>query len=722
MDPSIIIGSPSKLRFSLSALMAEVDAHLPEQTCALNDLAEGFKRTPDELSKPVLSSLANAATCMFTHFTNHVTWNAFKTWISHVKSQLGKGGGSLFAYVSKQDKTHLNVNVSSLGGDDYSPDRFLDKQRAEWSGLWAPDPTGNEHANVAVVMSLLQKYALEHPAQEFEPTHFRKSIKTYSKDTKGCDTWTAKILKSLPDAPLSEISDALSLSKKMVAQPHQNLMSLNACLGKPNNSIRTVSKTPMLYRMSCRCDLSVKHWEEANRQEYDSACKGSSAITSALIRNLQAEVAHWLGKQSAAVFNDYHKFFDTIDIDRLIYEAISTGFPPVELSLALQQHLAPRIIQASGYCSNPTQVYKSILAGCKHFVSITRTLLLNLMKKLILTLPEAKPRVHVDDTSMLSVGDTTSEVQDKLVPCILGIAKGVSALRLTLSKKGVICSSDNKLTLRIQKELANHSIQYNTSKNARDLGIAYTSAKKTPNQILVVRLKSVRKRILKISSIAKVDRKARILFSGSAYSAATYGHAACGITPSQLLQLEIQAANCTGITRAGRCRTLALVVAYGRYSTPSARMILETITAWIATVRRFLQTSTADDLRNAWIKARSEIIIARKEKPVSMAGTRGIMSNVISMLLNLRWEPVSFNVWRDIVTGSWVLDDWSVAPHIVAQGLSDSDLNLKLQKASEHYNGKGIENGIDWEISLNLTRALNKPAQYNHKCTIDTIM
>ena len=86
------------------------------------------------------------------------------------------------------------------------------------------------------------------------------------------------------------------------------------------------------------------------------------------------------------------------------------------------------------------------------------------------------------------------------------------------------------------------------------------------------------------------------------------------------------------------------------------------------------------------------------------------------------WQPIAFNVWTDTVTGTWVMDDWSVAPHVIAQKLSDSDLNIKLQKASEHYNGKGIQNGMDWEISLSLTRALNKPDQYNHKCTIDTIM
>ena len=152
-------------------------------------------------------------------------------------------------------------------------------------------------------------------------------------------------------------------------------MSLNPCLGKPAGGLRTICKTPMLYRMQCRTDQTIKEWELRNLQPYDSACKNSSSAK-ALLRNLTAEVAMWLGKFSAGVFNDYHKFFDTIDIPTLVSQAVQTGFPARQLALALQQHTAPRIIQVSGHCAQPIQVFKSILPGCKHAVAFTCTLLL----------------------------------------------------------------------------------------------------------------------------------------------------------------------------------------------------------------------------------------------------------------------------------------------------------------------------------------------------------
>jgi hypothetical protein len=68
---------------------------------------------------------------------------------------------------------------------------------------------------------------------------------------------------------------------------------MNPCLGKPSGGVRTICKTAMLYRIMCRIDQTIKEWELNNKQDYDSAGKGSSALGSALFRNLYAEVSYW---------------------------------------------------------------------------------------------------------------------------------------------------------------------------------------------------------------------------------------------------------------------------------------------------------------------------------------------------------------------------------------------------------------------------------------------
>ncbi len=119
-----------------------------------------------------------------------------------------------------------------------------------------------------------------------------------------------------------------------------------------------------------RANTSVRHWERTNKQTYDTATEGSSALNAALFRNISAELAHWLGKFCGTALNDYEKFFDTLDVETLLKEAIHTEFPAAELSLALLQHMAPRIIQVAGYSSAPMCICKNILQGCKNLANL----------------------------------------------------------------------------------------------------------------------------------------------------------------------------------------------------------------------------------------------------------------------------------------------------------------------------------------------------------------
>lgn len=195
-------------------------------------------------------------------------------------------------------------------------------------------------------------------------TQFVEASRTYNKETQGCDMWSRTELLLLPKVALSAIVTALNESMANLVWPHQQLLSLNPCLGKPGGGIRTICKTPMTYRTALRTNRSVSQWEKDNKQVYDTATKVSSAFTAALVRNVRAEVAARLGLKSVTIFYDYHKFFDTLDIERLVEQGIKCEFPITELVLCLSQHLSPRVIQVSGCSSESMSVFRSILAGC----------------------------------------------------------------------------------------------------------------------------------------------------------------------------------------------------------------------------------------------------------------------------------------------------------------------------------------------------------------------
>ncbi len=151
-----------------------------------------------------------------------------------------------------------------------------------------------------------------------------------------------------------------------------------------------------------RMDDEIRQWEISNKSSFDAATIGSSALTAALKRNVWAEVAHLLGEFSASVFNDFEKFFDTLDIPILLAEAIAVSFPIRKLAFLIQQHIAPRLIQAGGFSDDPMQIFRSIIAGCIASVALTRVYLKRSLTNIDNKFKSANTSVLIDDTSMQS--------------------------------------------------------------------------------------------------------------------------------------------------------------------------------------------------------------------------------------------------------------------------------------------------------------------------------
>ncbi len=107
-----------------------------------------------------------------------------------------------------------------------------------------------------------------------------------------------------------------------------------------------------------------------------------------------------------------------------------------------------------------------------------------------------------------------------------------------------------------------------------------------PSNLVHKRNIKAKHRIKKIAKIARISRKARKLFSGSAFSAATWGHQASGFSDSRISALESDALACTGINPSGRCRTIALAISYGILGAPRTRIIRETVQAWIQLIKQ----------------------------------------------------------------------------------------------------------------------------------------
>ena len=90
---------------------------------------------------------------------------------------------------------------------------------------------------------------------------------------------------------------------------------------------------------------------------------GSSALQAALTRRMLDEVeTHELGTGITG-YCDLEKFYDSINISKLIMHAMACGFPPAAMTILLQVHMGTRLLRVNKWVSEPIIPHTSIIAG-----------------------------------------------------------------------------------------------------------------------------------------------------------------------------------------------------------------------------------------------------------------------------------------------------------------------------------------------------------------------
>ena len=143
--------------------------------------------------------------------------------------------------------------------------------------------------------------------------------------------------------------------------------------------------------------------------------------------------------------------------------------------------------------------FKSILAGCKYSIAITRVYLMRNIKGLDEDHPEANTSLFVDDTAMHAKGISWQEIKSILIPALLSFKKRVSNLKLRLSPKAVIVTNNYKIIKLLAAELKKHKLFFVSVRSARDLGVDNTAGKRRPSKLVNTRLTQSKHKIKKIS-------------------------------------------------------------------------------------------------------------------------------------------------------------------------------------------------------------------------------
>ena len=536
-----------------------------------------------------------------------------------------------------------------------------------------------------------------------------QSIHTYKrKAAKGVDHWGVPELQVLPVEVLCQYAGLLRGMYKQCAWAVQLLLNMFALLGKQSGGFRGIGLTAMPYRIAGRAESKVvTAWEQARAGFWDTAIRGCGALRAALVRAFQDEQDAVLHRHSGTILWDIAQFFDTINVANLIDKALELQFPKLQLCMSLMVHLAPRILKCDGSISKIIVVNASIVPGCGKAIAFTRALLYDVLDAAHNMVPRAVPRTYVDDISQRASSAAKHEVVEALCCGGIILADGLQhALGLRLSPKAAVVSTSPDIGRSVAAFFKDENIMVKYAAEARDLGINNTAGVKRRVGILRDRMGKGRVRVRRTGVLAASDIRARKLINTGGWSQATWGHQALGLPPSSVNTLRSAFAKGARPGDAGGCPVTTVALTLGLTSDPLVRSRLELLDAWFELWEDVVRVGRQAEVRDAWRELQKSLILGTSPGRRWQAAT-GPMAAVLIVLCECGWKPAAPDSWIDSQGCLWRFEPGGCLHGFRNQIVNDLAAQL-WSKASHHYDGRGMEGGVDIDASKSLLSHLAK--------------
>ena len=136
----------------------------------------------------------------------------------------------------------------------------------------------------------------------------------------------------------------------------------------------------------------------------------------------------------------------------------------------------------------------------------------------------------------------------------------------------------------------------------------------------------------------------------SGLAKAAWGQAGQGMSPTEVSKLRSAMAGATGINQPGRCRTMAILLAYGLRQDHAVKLACDTVTLWIDLWREHPEVRA--DARHYWRNLHQELVVDGK---VIWHLVTGPLSATIATMTSLGWSVQFAELWADPAGAQWAL-------------------------------------------------------------------
>ncbi len=267
--------------------------------------------------------------------------------------------------------------------------------------VWEPDwcKGSARELDLAALLKWLRDQARAHPLNDITSADVEVGLSSIKLGTGlGGDGVAPLMLRSLPREGKRDLAPLLNACEWQGGWPRQLLLVVMAVLPKEAGGSRTIGLLTMLVRLWCRCRKPHgRKWTEAVAGYFDDAVPGSSAGAAAYERAVLDETAAALQVNVIEALWDLSKFYDSVDMGRLVVTALSWGYPPQILVMLITTYAAPRAMRIVVCLSAGVSPSASVITGCGEGCNMARAMVRGMLQVLNEANPAVQLRQYIDD-------------------------------------------------------------------------------------------------------------------------------------------------------------------------------------------------------------------------------------------------------------------------------------------------------------------------------------
>ncbi len=519
-------------------------------------------------------------------------------WRKWIQEDFAAGARRAHAYTRLPMEATPTAVKTQGGALSSKPEALLGGQRDKFRAHWKPAAGAYQY-----------KWPTRDELHMLTPDHLRETARSFPWKT-ACtyDGFHPRQIADLPDEALAALAILLQAVEVSGQWPPQVSLVMTPLLPKPKGGFRPIGLMAGIYRVWAKARrAAADEWEAAHQRAYLSSSRGNGSIETMWRMATRQEAGVSEGEQAGIVADDLAAFFETIDREALMREAVAMGYPLPILRAALGAYSAARMLTLQGRVCRELYPTVGVVAGCSLAMSLTKLFYVRAFDAYVKTLPPAVHLdVHVDDVTLSAVGPA------RQVPTLLASARGALATVIQdlgctfAAEKTAITGTTREITDEIARRIG---VAGDRGASACLLGVDCTAG--APRRRLArksrraERLRAALARKVRLRKLrAIVGQGAVRIFRAGVLPAATYDASIWGLSDAECLRVRRVAA--TAMSPRAKGRSLSMVHLWNGVPTADAEnapIIMYARMIWKAVTRRdeaIMRASSLADIRARW--------------------------------------------------------------------------------------------------------------------------